>query len=86
MKRRFIKATVDRDATRGRAAKQRALLRRAVDDWPQFDGAEPVNGGDLVEWFALFRADAKQMLGRPRQRNKLEATTIVTHARRQRLQ
>jgi hypothetical protein len=68
MKRRFDKATVDRDATRGRVAEQRALLRRAVGDWPQFDGEESVNGGDLVEWFALFRTDAKRILGPQRTR------------------
>ena len=68
MKRRLIKATVDRKTTRGRAAKLRALLRRAVDDWPQFDGDESVNGGDLVEWFALFRTDAKRILSPQRSR------------------
>ena len=68
MKRRFVKATVDRNTTRARAAKLRTLLRRAVDDWPQFDGEESVNGGDLVEWFALFRTDAKRILGPQRSR------------------
>jgi hypothetical protein len=33
-----------------------------VENWPQFDGDEPVNGGDLVEWFAAFRADAKRLM------------------------
>jgi hypothetical protein len=47
---------------------QQALLRRAVDDWPQFDGEESVNGGDLVEWFALFRTDAKRILSPQRTR------------------
>jgi hypothetical protein len=45
-----------------RMAKQQTLLRRAVENWPQFDGDEPVNGGDLVEWFAAFRADAKRLM------------------------
>ena len=45
-----------------RIAMQQALLRRAVEDWPQFDGDESVNGGDLVEWFAIFRADAKRLI------------------------
>ena len=68
MKRQLVKATVNRDATRGRAAKQRTLLRRVVDDWPEFDCDESVNGADLVEWFALFRADTKRMLGSHRAR------------------
>ena len=45
-----------------RIAKRQALLRRAVEDWPQFDSDEPVNGGDLVEWFASFRANAKRLI------------------------
>lgn len=66
MKTKFVKANIDRKAAPRRVAKQQALLRRAVEDWPQFDGEEPVSGGDLVEWFALFRADVKRMLGRRR--------------------
>jgi len=62
MKRSIAKTTIRR------VAMQQALLRRAVDDWPQFDGEESVNGGDLVEWFALFRTDAKRILSPQRTR------------------
>ena len=62
MKRSIAKTTIRR------VAMQQALLRRAVDDWPQFDGDESVNGGDLVEWFALFRTDAKRILSPQRSR------------------
>jgi len=50
------------EKARRRIATPQALLRRAVEDWPQFDGDEPVNGGDLVEWFAIFRANAKRLV------------------------
>ena len=52
----------DDQKTLRRIAMQQALLRRAVEDWPPFDSDEPVNGGDLVEWFAIFRADAKRLI------------------------
>ena len=35
------------------------LLRSAVDRWPEFDSDAPVNGAELVEWFALWRAGVK---------------------------
>lgn len=54
----------------------RAKLQEAVDEWPQFDvttDAPPslnsmyeedssVNGGDLVEWFGIWRAQVKELL------------------------
>jgi len=58
----FILPKVGDQKTLRRIAMQQALLRRAVEDWPQFDGDESVNGGDLVEWFAIFRADAKRLI------------------------
>ena len=62
MKRSIAKTTIRR------VVMQQALLRRAVDEWPQFDGEESVSGGDLVEWFALFRTDAKRILSPQRTR------------------
>lgn len=52
------------------------LLREAVEAWPQFDrtetplmkpgvipeGDEPVDGGDMVEWFGFFHAKAKDVI------------------------
>jgi hypothetical protein len=39
---------------------------RAVEAWPQLDAPgdehEPVNGGDLVEWFSIWRGEAKALL------------------------
>lgn len=36
-----------------------AALRKAIDDWPTWDNPdEPVNGGDLVEWFDSWRRSA----------------------------
>ncbi len=40
----------------------RQLLQDAIDAWPQFDTDEPVNGGDLVEWFGEWREQAKKQL------------------------
>lgn len=61
-KKRFVLRKAGDDKTPRSIAKQQTLLRRAVEDWPQFDGDEAVNGGDLVEWFAVFRADAKRLI------------------------
>ena len=61
-KTKLILPKADDQKTLRRIAMQQALLRRAVDDWPQFDGDEPVNGGYLVEWFASFRANAKRLV------------------------
>ena len=54
-----------------------AALRRALEDWPQFetdsaplapgciaDEAEPVNGGDLVEWFGQWRDAVKDVIAK----------------------
>jgi len=45
---------------------ERDLVRRAVEAWPQFDAPgdedEPVSGGDLVEWFSIWREQAKDLL------------------------
>jgi len=62
LKTKLILPKGDDQKTLWRIATQQALLRRAVEDWPQFDGDESVNGGDLVEWFAIFRADAKRLI------------------------
>jgi hypothetical protein len=46
----------------------RALLREALDVFPQFDregDAGEVNGGDLVEWFAAWRQRVKTALDTP---------------------
>lgn len=39
-----------------------ALLREAIDAWPQFDNDEEVSGADMVEWFADWRERAKLSL------------------------
>ena len=41
------------------------LLQNAIEQWPQFDTDDDVNGADLVEWFAEFRKLAKQCLKPP---------------------
>lgn len=38
------------------------LLEDALKSWPQFDTDEPVNGGDLVEWFSEWRRQVKEAL------------------------
>lgn len=38
------------------------LLNQLVGEWPQFDGDEDVNGGDMVEWFGEYRARVKEAL------------------------
>ena len=38
------------------------LLQKALDDWPEFDTDEPVDGADLVEWFGKFREECKEAL------------------------
>ena len=45
------------------AHKCQQLLAEAVGRWPEFDNPTiPVNGGDLVEWFAGWREKACQTL------------------------
>ncbi|MDH7796389.1 hypothetical protein QBC99_002452 [Beijerinckia sp. GAS462] len=45
----------------------RDLLHDLVEAWPEFDDDEtPVNGADLVEWFAGFREQVKAHLAEPR--------------------
>lgn len=41
------------------------LLKEAIEAWPQFDGEDEVNGGDLVEWFGEFRARCRGVLYGP---------------------
>ena len=45
------------------APKMSALLREALDDWPQFDTDDDVNGGDMVDWFAQWRIRVREALG-----------------------
>lgn len=46
-----------------------AALKKAIEDWPQFEEGndEPVNGGDMVEWFGnwiqIARAAVQQAEG-----------------------
>lgn len=40
----------------------RELAKRAVEDWTEFDGEEPVAGADLVEWFGEHRDFLKEAL------------------------
>lgn len=45
-----------------------ALLKQAVEAWPQFDTEHnEVSGADLVEWFSAWRERAKAALGSPDQ-------------------
>lgn len=47
------------DPARDAAPYMLAVLRKAIDDWPTWDDQhEPVNGGDLVEWFGNWRTSA----------------------------
>lgn len=47
------------DPVRDAAPDMLAALRKAIDDWPTWDDQdEPVNGGDLVEWFGNWRKSA----------------------------
>ena len=39
-----------------------ALLREALDAWPQFDTDDDVNGGDMVDWFGQWRVRVKEAL------------------------
>ncbi len=39
------------------------LLKDAIDAWPQFETDTPVNGGDLVDWFAQWRLSVKACIG-----------------------
>ena len=40
------------------------MLEDALESWPQFDTGDPVNGGDLVDWFAQWRLYVKWCLDR----------------------
>lgn len=68
-------STAELQRIREKANDLECLLAQAVEDWPQFDTAsaplapgcvaeeaEPVNGGDLVEWFGEWRARVKAAL------------------------
>ena len=44
------------------AEQMQRLLQVAIDAWPQFDTDEPVNGGDLVDWFGEWRQQVKEAL------------------------
>lgn len=37
-----------------------AAVSKAIEDWPQWDTDEPVNGGDMVEWFGNWIETAKR--------------------------
>jgi hypothetical protein len=39
-----------------------ALAQQAIDEWPEFDSDDDVNGGDLVEWFGRWRDATKKAL------------------------
>lgn len=39
--------------------KMAELLQEAIIQWPQFDSDSQVSGADLVDWFALWRTNAK---------------------------
>lgn len=54
--------TAKHEAWKAREAALSATLRYAVDAWPEFDTDDAVNGGDLVDWYALFRERAKAAL------------------------
>lgn len=48
---------------RDRANQLETLLAKAVEDWPEFDLDDDVNGGDMVEWFGQFRQKAVELVG-----------------------
>lgn len=43
------------------AAEMHTLLKGLIEEWPQFDADEDVNGADLVNYIAEFRAQAKNI-------------------------
>ena len=47
------------DSLKKQSRQARALLRQAINAWPQFDSDQDVSGADLAEWFALWRRKAK---------------------------
>lgn len=40
----------------------RRKLQEATDAWLQFNGDEAVSGADVVEWFAIWRHEAQELL------------------------
>lgn len=45
-----------------KAPKMYELLREVIDQWPEFEDDDvPVDGGDMVEWFAEFYVKAKKL-------------------------
>ena len=53
----------DESAASPNAEWMQRLLQNAIDAWPQFETDEPVNGGDLVDWFGEWRLNVKACLG-----------------------
>jgi hypothetical protein len=47
----------------------RLLVDTAVKQWSEFDNDEPINGAQLVEWFATWRALAKIALEQSEEAN-----------------
>jgi hypothetical protein len=41
-----------------------AELKRIFDDWPELDTDEPINGGDMVDWFCQFAERARVLIAR----------------------
>lgn len=47
-----------REPLRDAAPDLLAALKRAMEAWPDWENDEPVNGGDMVEWFGEWRQTA----------------------------
>ena len=52
----------DESAASPNAGWMQRLLQNAIDAWPQFETDEPVNGGDLVDWFGEWLLNVKKFL------------------------
>lgn len=49
------------------SAEMLRLLERVEDDWGElFDGDEPMNGGDAVDWLCQFIEDARDVMAKTR--------------------
>lgn len=47
------------DPVRDAAPAMLEALQQVLDDWPNWEDGEPVNGGDMVEWFGTWRETVK---------------------------
>lgn len=51
------------------APKMLAEFKRIFADWPQLDTDEPINGGDMVDWFCQFAERARALIAKAERRS-----------------